>query len=332
MPPRVTIALPTYNRAALLRGAIESVLAQTCADFEIFISDNASTDNTAEVVASYQDPRIRYHRHAVNLGITRNWQFAVNAARTAFVAPLADDDLYLPEHLAAALAALEQYPSVAYYACPAEYFGQDLGSTHLRPDAITDKTTPLLYWPPERSVMFLGSDNPGPMTCMVCRREALQDLFWGPPGFLPQDLLIMTQLMAQGGFVFGNRALYRYRVHAANTSVLTEKNARLKFNCMVWYAVRWLAQFLLRRQLCTLADIEAHGLHSPSLERHVVPLVLGLSSFDSPSALRAVARRVFAARCDADLISARFRLARRLGFNILPIAEKLTQLQVGWRP
>jgi len=111
-----------------------------------------------------------------------------------------------------------------------------------------------------------------------------------------------------------------------------EKNARLKFNCMVWYAVRWLAQFLLQQQLCTLADIEAHGLNSPSLERHVVPLVLGLSSFDSPPALRAVARRVFAARRDADAISARFRLARRLGFTILPIAEKLTQLQVGWRP
>jgi glycosyltransferase involved in cell wall biosynthesis len=330
--PRITIVIPTYNRAHFLREAIRSALAQTYQNFELVIADDGSTDNTPEVVSSFTDPRLRYYRHAINRGLNLNWQFAFSKATTEFIAPLADDDLYLPEHLATALAALEQYPAVAYYTCAAEYFGREMDSPYYRPEAIADRTTSLLYWPPGQAVMFLGSDNPGPINCMVCRREALHEVYWGQPNFLPQDLLIMTQLMARGGFVFGNRALTRFRVHTSNTSLQRQRRAILKFNCMVWYAVRWLAEFLLHQQLCTLADIEAHGLNSPSLERHVVPLVLGLGSFDSPPELRAVARRVFEARPEVDAVSARLRLARRLGFWVVPNAEKITQLRCGWHP
>ena len=60
--PRTTILIPTYNRARWLPGAIESVLAQTERDFTLVISDNASTDETPEVVARYDDPRITYVR------------------------------------------------------------------------------------------------------------------------------------------------------------------------------------------------------------------------------------------------------------------------------
>jgi hypothetical protein len=178
----------------------------------------------------------------------------------------------------------------------------------------------------------LGIDTPGPMNSMVCRREALEGLYWGPPGFLPQDQLVMTQLMVQGGFVFGNRALTRYRLHATNVSRAgAQRRAVLRYNCMVWYGIRWLAQFLPAKGINTLADIEVHGLEATS-DQHVVPLVLGLASFDSPPPLRAVARRVFAARRDMDAVSARFRLARRVGFFVLPLAEKIAQRRSGWRP
>jgi hypothetical protein len=63
-----------------------------------------------------------------------------------------------------------------------------------------------------------------------------------------------------------------------------------------------------------------------------VPLVLGLASFDSPPPLRAVARRVFSARTDMDAASARFRAARRLGFFVLPLLERIAQRRSGWRP
>ncbi len=329
--PRVSVVIPTYNRAEFLREAIASVCAQTFADFEIVIGDNASGDHTPQVVADFHDSRIRYFRHATNIGMTPNWQFVISQARGEFVATLADDDLYLPEHLAVALDALAQYPTAAYYACPSEYFGR--GATGFgRPLAIADTTTPLIYFAPSQAVNFLGIDNPGPMTSMVCRRETLDGIFWGKPDFLPQDLLVMTQLMTRGGFVFGNRAGTRYRIHMANISRGSEQKAKiLRFSCMVWYGVRWLTHFLLERELCTLEDIEVHGKCATS-EYHVVPLVLALGSFDSPPAWRAVAWRVFQARRDMDVRSARFRLARRLGFGVIPISEKVSQIQSGWRP
>jgi hypothetical protein len=191
----------------------------------------------------------------------------------------------------------------------------------------------LIYVSPQQAVRFLGSDNPGPINGMVCRASILQDpkLYWGKQNYIPQDLLVMTQLMVQGGFIFGNRSTTKFRIHGANTS-LVNGIARLRYNCMVWYGVRWLVQFLLDQKLCTLADIEAHGFMATSLAQHVVPLVLGLASYDSSSEQRTVAYRIFQKRQDADKVSARFRFARRFGFWVLPLTEKISQLRVGWRP
>lgn len=330
--PRITIAIPTYNRAGYLREALASALAQTYTEWRLVIGDDASNDDTAEVVASFHDPRFHYFRHPQNIGITPNWRFVFGRADTEFVAPLADDDQFLPDHLTTALEILDRHPAVPYYTSAAEYFGEG-ASGQYRPHAIADTTTPLLYFPPRAAARFLGIDNPGPMNSMLCRRAALQgNLFWGKPDYLPQDLLLMTQLMAQGGVLFGNRVTSRYRLHAANVSRAGDRRSKiLRYNCMVWYGIRWLAQFLLERGICDLADIERHGMEATS-DQHVVPLVLGLASLDSPPPLRALARRVFAARREMDPCSERFRFARRFGFGVLPWLERIAQVLAGWRP
>ncbi len=329
--PLVTVVIPTRNRANLLREALTSVLGQTRQDFAILVSDNASSDNTAEVVAGFSDPRIHYHRRPANVGMKENFRLAIALAETEFVATLPDDDLYLPEHLQSGLAALASYPQAAYYACPAQFFGDNTAGA-LRPRGISDTTTPLIYCPPEQAVNFLGIDTAGVFHGVYRRAAFSEELFWGPPDFYPFDVLILPQLMLQGGFVFGNRATTRFRVHSASTSSGSQGALHtLRYNCMVWYAVRWLAQFLLDRRVCELEEIERHGMTAIS-DQHVVPLVLGLGSFDSSPALRTAARRVFRARRDMDAASARFRLARRLGFWTIPVAEKVSQARCGWRP
>ena len=92
--PSVSIGIPTYNRVRDLRRAIASATAQDYEDLEIFISDNASTDDTEPVCRSYvaSDPRIRYVRQPVNRGATRNFQLALEGARGDFFMWLADDD------------------------------------------------------------------------------------------------------------------------------------------------------------------------------------------------------------------------------------------------
>jgi len=93
MTQKVTIAIPTYNRAQrFLRPAIECALAQDWDNLEIIVSDNCSTDNTAEVVRSYTDPRIRYIRQTSNIGANNNFNSCVENAHGDYFLLFHDDD------------------------------------------------------------------------------------------------------------------------------------------------------------------------------------------------------------------------------------------------
>lgn len=108
-PPRVTVGIPTFNRAAWLRESLASVLAQTFTDFKVIVSDNASEDDTAAVVRSFDDPRIDYRRSERNVGSLANINRLIAMADTEFIAIVPDDDLLYPEHLRRAVELLERY-------------------------------------------------------------------------------------------------------------------------------------------------------------------------------------------------------------------------------
>lgn len=97
--PSVSVIIPTYNRAPLLKRAIESVLKQSFDDFELIVVDDASPDNTPDVVESINDGRIRYIRLKKNSGgpVARNT--GIKKARGRFIALLDDDDEWLPHRL-----------------------------------------------------------------------------------------------------------------------------------------------------------------------------------------------------------------------------------------
>jgi len=97
--PTVSIIIPTYNRAHLVGRAIRSVLNQTYQDFEIIVVDDASIDNTEEVVKSFEDNRIRYIRHEKNKGAAAARNTGIKAARGEFIAFQDSDDEWLPEKL-----------------------------------------------------------------------------------------------------------------------------------------------------------------------------------------------------------------------------------------
>lgn len=104
MPPAITIGVLTHNYGRYIREAIDSVLAQTRGDWELIVCDDASTDDTAEIVKPYlADPRILYHRHETNLGQGGNWGFALQQGTAPILAVLHADDQYLPETLATVL-------------------------------------------------------------------------------------------------------------------------------------------------------------------------------------------------------------------------------------
>ncbi|MGD1855648.1 MAG: glycosyltransferase family 2 protein [Leptolyngbyaceae cyanobacterium] len=110
--PNVSICIPTYNRAAILPYAIESVLSQTYDDFELIICDDASPDNTAEIVAQWDDARIRYIRHPQNIKRSRNMRSGYEAAQGAYFIKFDDDDALTPTFLERTVGVMAACPNV----------------------------------------------------------------------------------------------------------------------------------------------------------------------------------------------------------------------------
>src|ERR1043166_3788702 len=93
--PFFSVVVPVYNRAHLLGTALDSVLSQSCQDFEIIVVDDGSSDNPSSVVAKLGDPRIRFIRQS-NGGGGKARNTGIDAARGQFVATLDSDDSFLP--------------------------------------------------------------------------------------------------------------------------------------------------------------------------------------------------------------------------------------------
>ena len=94
--PKLSIGLPVYNGEKYVSAALESLLDQDFEDFELIISDNASTDATEEICRNYaaRDPRVRYYRNVSNLGSARNYRRVFELARGELFKWVAHDDLY----------------------------------------------------------------------------------------------------------------------------------------------------------------------------------------------------------------------------------------------
>lgn len=112
--PRVTIGLPVFNGEAFLAAAIGSLHAQTYADFELVIADNASTDRTEAICLEWaaRDARIRYHRNPANVGAMRNFNRVFQLARGEYFKWAAHDDLHEPEYIERCVEVLDADPAV----------------------------------------------------------------------------------------------------------------------------------------------------------------------------------------------------------------------------
>lgn len=112
--PRVSIGLPVYNGERLLRQALDAILAQTFEDFELIISDNASTDSTPEICKAYaaKDPRVKYFRNDHNIGISRNFNRTFELSSGEYFKWSAHDDLMAPDFLEKCVEVLDRDPTV----------------------------------------------------------------------------------------------------------------------------------------------------------------------------------------------------------------------------
>ena len=111
MCPKVSVVIPTKNRANYLSSAIQSVLRQTFKDLEIIVVDGASTDNT-KVVSKFADKRIRYVHQKKDRGQSASRNLGIKCSRGKFIAFLDDDDLWMPTKLERQLKIISKNPKI----------------------------------------------------------------------------------------------------------------------------------------------------------------------------------------------------------------------------
>ncbi len=108
--PVVSVVIPTHNRSALLGRAVASVLTQSYEDIEAIVVDDASTDDTSDVVKSFDDPRVRYLRHEANKYASAARNTGSEAAIGRYIAYVDDDDEWLPHKLTKQVELIEKAP------------------------------------------------------------------------------------------------------------------------------------------------------------------------------------------------------------------------------
>jgi glycosyltransferase involved in cell wall biosynthesis len=236
------VVIPTYNRSALLKEAISSVLKQTHQHFKIFISDNNSRDNTKEIVESFNDKRIFYHKHLVNIKVQENWEFCLKWPSDSYVAILGDDDMMLPNHLKDAEAIL-QSTNASFYACNAEYFGDRQGE-YPCPSWLPADKSGIIILDPENSYKYLlygAAFNP---SSVIMQRNALDNIEWGKAKDLwCADYFYWSSIAVKNGFVYNKKVGVKYRWHKSNLThdYLSNKKNIFRSSLQYRFVLRYIA-------------------------------------------------------------------------------------------
>jgi glycosyltransferase involved in cell wall biosynthesis len=214
--PRLIIGLPVYNGEAYVSEAIESLLKQTYRDFELIISDNASTDATELICRNYakQDSRVRYVRQPINLGPVENFKFVLRISKAAeYFMWAASDDSWSSNWIESLVG---------------EFKESDIGLFGGYREGEGAVIHPLSYSKGDHSRFFLDSDVTG--KCLyayaIFRREILNTsdfcFFDCPVG---GDQIYLLHLLAKGGLRCVPGGVLSYRVHSASLSA-QQRSAR----------------------------------------------------------------------------------------------------------
>jgi glycosyltransferase involved in cell wall biosynthesis len=220
---KVTVCIPTYNRANFLIYSINSVLQQSYKDFELIICDDGSTDNTQEVVRQCKDTRIRYIRHPENIGRSRNMRSGFEAARGEYFIKFDDDDGLTPEFLAKTVAILDAESSVDFV-CTNHWIINERGE---RMESATEENS--ARWGKDKLLTGIIPDllrqtflyQSLQVGSTLFRRTCLAQVNYMRPeadGCEDYDLLVRLAIVGKKGY-FLPEFLMEYRFHGGQTSL-----------------------------------------------------------------------------------------------------------------
>ncbi|MEW6756227.1 MAG: glycosyltransferase family 2 protein [Candidatus Latescibacterota bacterium] len=253
--PRVSIALPVHNGENYLDAAIRAFQAQTFEDFELVLSDNASTDRTAQIGRDWAatDARVRYYRSTVNRGASWNFNRAYELSVGTYVKWAAHDDLCAPAFLERCVDVLERRPAVVLCHTECRVIGpqgeavEDYG-VHLRTDAA---------WPRHRFYDLLFVKNRCYEIFGLIRRSVLrQTRLMG--SYPVADRVLLAELALRGPFHQVPERLFHPRLHPSqSTQALITQHQRV-----AWFDTRRAARIVFP-EWRALAEYSYAVAHAP---------------------------------------------------------------------
>lgn len=190
----ITIGMPIYNGEKDLRRVLDSVLSQTFTDFILFISDNASTDNTKNICQEYAsaDSRIRYVRQEENIGAGANFRFVFMAAQSKYFMWAAADDTRSTDFLELNYSFLEKNPDYLGSTCPVRFRGQKYDEIAMGDASLSGSD------PYRRIIDFFQTWHANGRFYSLFRREAVASWKHINNSFLGSDWTLITHLASLG--------------------------------------------------------------------------------------------------------------------------------------
>lgn len=249
--PTCSVVIITHNRAGYLSQAVQSVLAQTFTDFELLIIDDASTDNTAQVVRSFADARIRYVENKNNMGISRSRNKGLHAARGMYVAMLDSDDRWCSkEKLDKQIRYLElhqEYQAVGSHARVIDQNGKVVGERN--PPDTYKKIRPGFLW----KNIFINSS-------VLFRRQTLVNAGgYDEKLIIGEDYDAWLKLGIKGSLANIPECLVDYRLHEGNVTRQSKQALRQSLIIITRYrkdypgfTIAWLRRFFRYMIACLL--------------------------------------------------------------------------------
>jgi glycosyltransferase involved in cell wall biosynthesis len=215
--PVISIGVPVYNGARYLTPAIESLLAQSFDDFDMIISDNASTDETPKICTEFmrRDPRVRYVRQPQNIGGPRNWSFVARQAQGQYFKWAAANDVCHRDMLLKCKQVLDEQPG-AVLVFPRTQIIDEIG----RPGEVYEDVLELIDTDPcERFVQLLSRIGLNNAQHGLIRTAPLLQTGLEAP-YPASDITLLAELALHGTFVQLPEVLFFRRVAAGATTLL----------------------------------------------------------------------------------------------------------------
>lgn len=203
----VSVIMAAYNAEAHIKASIESILNQTFKDFELIIIDDCSTDNTYQIITSYQDKRIRLYRNEVNVGLTVNLNKGIDLSNGKYIARMDSDDISLPSRFQLQYRFMEEHPDVGVCGTWLEVFG-DYSAI------VKYKTTHR-----EIALQFLYECHIVHPT-VIMRKEVMikNNILYNPQFVTAQDYDLFIRMSRVTKLANIPEALVHYRVHSESIS------------------------------------------------------------------------------------------------------------------